>query len=309
MKILLATDGSPSAQPAEALAAAIVWPEGTQIEVLCVDQLVESEVDLPRDRFAAAHAAARAEIEARLAALIERLAPRGRVVRARIVFGRPASAIVAEAGQLDSDLVIVGSHDRGPLASFALGSVAAEVVDHAPCPVLIARRPSLGPVVLGQDGSAGARQAEDLLLKWRFLLAGPVQVVSASPLVPPWYMTFDAGMSPGIDGDRIQKVVDERRAASRRDAAGSVTRLLAAGVEAKAVVRDGQPVDALLDAIAETGARLVVVGSRGNTGISRLLLGSVARSLLYRTTCSVLITREKKVAQPKPAPDLAAALA
>lgn len=309
MKVLLATDGSPSAQPAEALAAAIPWPDGTQIEVLCVDQLVESEIDLPLDRFAAAHAAARAQIEEHLAALNERLVAAGRLVRARVVFGRPASTIVSEAALFDSDLIIVGSHDRGPLASFALGSVAAEVVDHAPCPVLVARRPSLGPVVLGQDGSPGARQAEDLIVKWRFLARGPVQVVSASPLVPPWYMAIDAGLSPGIDGTLIQEVIDERRLASRRAAAASVTRLLGAGIQAAGQLRDGPPVDALLDAINETNAKLVVVGSRGNTGISRLLLGSVARGLLYRTTCSVLITREKKVTARQPEPELTAALA
>ena len=309
MNVLLATDGSASAESAEALVSAIPWPEGTHIEVLCVDQLLEAEVDLPLDRAAASHAAARAEIEGRLAALTQRLVATGCAVRARIVFGRPASTIAAEAGQLDSDLVVVGSHDRGPLASFALGSVAAEVVDHAPCPVLIARRSSLGPIVLGQDGSAGARQAEDLIMKWRFLARGPVHVVSASPLIPPWHMTVDAGMSPAMDGDLIQEVIDERRAASRRAAAASVTRLLEAGVRANALVRDGQPVDVLLDAIAETGASLVAVGSRGNTGIARLLLGSVARSLLYRTTCSVLITREKKPAEGKPGPELTAARA
>jgi hypothetical protein len=40
------------------------------------------------------------------------------------------------------------------------------------------------------------------------------------------------------------------------------------------------------------------VGSRGNTGLTRLLLGSVARTVLYQARCSVLIVRETKRVPP-----------
>ena len=40
---------------------------------------------------------------------------------------------------------------------------------------------------------------------------------------------------------------------------------------------------------------LLVLGTRGNTGIKRLLLGSVARNVLLHAPCSVLIVRETVV--------------
>ncbi len=292
MKVLLASDGSPSAKHAEELLATVIWPEGTEIEVLCVDQFRDAEIDLSPDRYDAVHAAVRQEIDERLAALLERLSGPGRTARARIVVGRPASAIVYEAEQLGSEIVIVGSHNHGALASFALGSVSAEVADLAPCPVLVARRSTLGPIVLGHDGSDGARHAEALVEAWPFLAREHVRVVSVSRLLPPWYAL--AGGGPGIDGELLQHMLDAEHAEGRRFANEAVARLTAGGVIAGATVSLGTPADGLLDAIAESNAQLVVVGSRGNTGIARVILGSVARSILYRAPCSVLIVREQK---------------
>ena len=299
MKILLATDGSPSAKHAETLTAGTLWPAGSEIQVLWVDQFSDGEMDLPPQRFATAHAGLRHDIDGRLAALVEQLKGPGRTVGARVIFGRPATIIVDEAGQLGSELVIIGSHNHGALASLTLGSVAAEVVDHAPCPVLVARSSTLGPIVLGHDGSESALHAEALVATWAFLAGETVRVVSVSPLLPPWYATADAGMSPVIDGEFLQELLDERRAESRRTADAAAARLVERGLKASAEVRAGAPADGLLDAIAAAHAQLIVVGSRGNTGLTRLLLGSVARTVLYQAPCSVLVVRgAKPVALP-----------
>jgi len=309
MKILLATDGSPSAHQAETLTATTSWPEGTEIDALCVDQLLDREIDLETQRFLDAHSAVRQAIDDRMAALVERLSGPGRTVRARVVLGRPATAIVDEARQLGSELIVIGSHNHGALAAFTLGSVAAEVVDHSPCPVLVARRPTFGPIVLGHDGSEGAKHAEELVASWPFLAREYVRVVSVSPLVPPWYAGATVGMGPVIDGDFLQELIDEQHAELRRSADAAVARLVERGVKASADTRDGSAADGLLDAVADSRAELVVVGSRGNTGLTRLLLGSVARTVLYQAPCSVLIVREtKKVSGPAPAPDHAIVL-
>jgi nucleotide-binding universal stress UspA family protein len=303
MRILIATDGSPSATFAETLAASIAWPADTELDVLCVDQLGEDEDDFPAEELAAAHAALRREIDDRLAALVTLLARPGRTVRARVVFGRPATIIVNEAAELGADLVIVGSHDRGALASFALGSVAAEVVDHAPCPVLVARRSTLGPIVLGHDGSEAAARAEELIIEWPFLAREAVRVVRVTPLVTPWNLPFDPGMGgAAISGDLLQELIDQRRELSRQTAEAAVTRLLARGVDARVDLRSGAAADGLIDAIDTASAQLVVVGSRGNSGLTRLVLGSVARTVLYRAPCSVLIVRDPRPAAGSPGP-------
>jgi nucleotide-binding universal stress UspA family protein len=53
----------------------------------------------------------------------------------------PALAIVAYAKEAGIDLIVIGTHGRGGLAHFFMGSVAERVVRTAPCPVLTVRHP------------------------------------------------------------------------------------------------------------------------------------------------------------------------
>ena len=53
----------------------------------------------------------------------------------------PASAIVGYAADERVDLIVMGTHGRGPVARMFLGTVADRVVRSAPCPVLTVREP------------------------------------------------------------------------------------------------------------------------------------------------------------------------
>jgi nucleotide-binding universal stress UspA family protein len=68
-------------------------------------------------------------------------------------------------------------------------------------------------------------------------------------------------------------------------------RLRRAGLEADAEVREGDPAHEIVLSARHHGAGLVVVGTRGQTGLRRLILGSVARKVLLHAPCSVLIVR------------------
>ena len=61
-------------------------------------------------------------------------------------------------------------------------------------------------------------------------------------------------------------------------------------------VRSGYVPQELIDAASEAKADLIVIGSRGETGMRRALLGSVARSVLYQAPCSVLIVHPARAA-------------
>ncbi len=62
----------------------------------------------------------------------------GRIV-AHLALGEPWREIVALAGRIGADVVIVGTTEKKAVARFILGSVAEKVVRHAGCPVLVAR--------------------------------------------------------------------------------------------------------------------------------------------------------------------------
>jgi nucleotide-binding universal stress UspA family protein len=55
---------------------------------------------------------------------------------ATTILGHPVSEILRFATDERIDLVVMGTHGRGPLGHMVMGSVAERVVRHAPCPVL-----------------------------------------------------------------------------------------------------------------------------------------------------------------------------
>ena len=68
--------------------------------------------------------------------------------------------------------------------------------------------------------------------------------------------------------------------------------LQAAGLRAEADRQEGDAATEILAAAGASDSDLIVMGTRGRTGLARLVLGSVARNVLQHATCSVLVIRE-----------------
>jgi nucleotide-binding universal stress UspA family protein len=64
---------------------------------------------------------------------------RGASFELRVVDGQPAPALIATAAEERAELIVLGSHGRRGLRRFFLGSVAENVVQSAPIPVLVVR--------------------------------------------------------------------------------------------------------------------------------------------------------------------------
>jgi nucleotide-binding universal stress UspA family protein len=80
------------------------------------------------------------------------------------------------------------------------------------------------------------------------------------------------------------------RAEYERLARERAAKLRDVGVSATSEFREGDPAAELIKAAAQDKSDCIVVGSRGKTGLTRLMLGSVARAVLFHADCSVLVT-------------------
>jgi nucleotide-binding universal stress UspA family protein len=294
-KIVVATDGSPSAVRAVALAASLRWPPGTQVQVIRVDEPLAVDLELPPAAYEALRQELRAETDKLLALVARQLAGPGRHIGTVAVSGRPASAIVALAEHEHADLVIAGSRGRGPIASMVLGSVAAEIADHAPCPVLVARTERVQRLLVADDGSLDSSGAVHFIATSPVFQGMPTHVVSVAPGLDGQAPAGASRHAPASEA--YAETVDALRSLHQMIASGTAGRLSDAGVPARAQLRVGDIAEEIVTAAVESEADLIVLGSHGRTGLERVLLGSVARNVLYHAPCSVLIVRAQVAAR------------
>lgn len=292
MRVLIAYDGSESSNEARDLVAAIEWPPGSELRIATAyapflpgsfapDELYDPAT--PEAVFEADREAA----EGRAKAAAEGIGRPTATVTWAAVHGRPASVVLDEAAAWSADLIVVGTRGLGPFTAALLGSVSDEIVDHAVCPVLVVRRPSIERVVLADDGSAGARTAA-ALLAWPIFARSLVRVVTVSEA-----MGHDIGAPTPRTAETALaargRIVEAGLAAVSALARSTADRLTATGLTAEIDVRQGDPAHEIVRAATDWGADLIVMGTRGRTGLERMLLGSVARKVLQHAPCSVLI--------------------
>ncbi|MFI5225158.1 MAG: universal stress protein [Candidatus Limnocylindrales bacterium] len=303
MRVLVALDGSPAADAARLAVASLPLPSGTVIEVIgvaepTIDHLIPTLA--PNPSLGAADDRLAIDLEALLDEAAASLERTGIVVRRTLLIGRPASEIVAAARELRAGLVVVGSRGRGPFASLLLGSVSAEVVDHAPCPVLVVRGPLTGPALVATDGSPSAEAAVSYLVAERLLVGKPVQVLSVAPGTP-MPLAYDTTGITDIAVDAFGRKHEDAIDAARRHAFDAARRLRAGGYEATWATSEGDAAREIAAAARHFGCGLVVTGSRGLTGLSRVVLGSVARDVLLHAGVSVLVVHEPlRARRPEP---------
>lgn len=292
MRVLIATDFSSGAEDALALVAGLDMPTGSSVRIVhAAEPFPAINAFAPTSMITLAAEGER-EITAELDRKIALFRDRGLVVQTALVVGRPADMIVDEAQRFHADLVVVGSRGRRRVAAALLGSVSAEVVDRAPCPVLVARGRALTRLILAEDGSETAATGADLVTNIPALRVLPVQVVSVVDAPFPFTAAnSDAGPSMHAAIKAYYDSLPSLREANLRIANDRSGKLSAAGVRATAEMREGDAADELIAAAEASRADGIVIGSHGRTGVSRLFLGSVARTVLFNAPCSVLIVR------------------
>ena len=140
MQILLAIDGSNCSDVSVKSVAKRPWPAGSRVRVLLVIEPVTcpvpEAVTMPESWYEAMRRAARATIMRAVTVLNDST---GLEVETAIRIGQPEGVIVQEAEDWQANLIIVGSHGRGRVGRFLLGSVSQAVALRAGCSVEIVR--------------------------------------------------------------------------------------------------------------------------------------------------------------------------
>ena len=199
--------------------------------------------------------------------------------------GDVSAEILRKAREFGSDLIVMGTHGRTGLRRMLAGSVAVSVLRRAACPVLALRsaeqecgsseiRVILHPTDFSVDSEAALRVARGLA----HAQGARLIVLHVAALQVLMDGTTAAEVDPRVYTDALD---DVRKRVDGPDLKYPVETMLRQGYDAEGITQTAE----------ETGCDLIVMGTHGRTGLSRLLMGSVAENVLPKATCPVLVVK------------------
>ena len=309
MNIVVAVDRSRHARAAIQLLQQLRWPTGAAFTFLHVLELVtitggwqlHYHPELWK-QFTAERRKMFAQAQRFLERLGTQLPPGDAQPDVQVKWGLPLTGILEALKKQQADLVVVGSRGLSGVRRFLLGSVSEGVLNSAPCSVLISRGRGRGAprerarglrVLLAVDESEHALAAARLL---RALGVPATSQVTVLHVVEP-------------PGDRASQLLSTT-APKFREAAQALIRVTKErgrqllermkkvvthrGLTIHPLLVEGRPAEEIIRAAAQTHADLVILGSRGMTGLKGVFLGSVSRRVARHAPCSVLVVRNRR---------------
>ncbi len=298
MKVLIATDCSPTADLVVAEAAARPWPQGTTFSILNV---------LDLHRFAGLPAlveGSKREMD-RLGAFMNgsaaKLERAGHHAEVRIAEGFPRKMISEYAKEWRADLVMVGSHGYSAVARFLIGSVAQGVFRSAPCSVEVVRArkgqpaPSSHPmkILLATDDSDCSVGAAHSVANRPWPDGTIFKVLSVEELALPDGQMVSSSLASIYPQSLLEELISysRNRAESAVKTAREILERAGKKVEPTRKLPIGEPRAHILDSAEAWGADLIVVASHGRRGLDRFLMGSVSEAVATYAACSVEVIR------------------
>lgn len=274
MRVLMATGGSTHSEAALRFGALLSLRATAAPTVVTV---IKKESD-------------RGRAERILAKAKDLLSPEVEHVETRVRLGHPAEEIVREAEEGGYDLVVLGEKQHhGLVTRFVLGSTALRVVEHAPCPVVIAkgRIAPLRRILVCDSGAPGA----SLLDRFCDQLC---TIVRPEDEVTVLHVMSQIGAGLGVESEPL--VADAEDLIAQRSPEGLLLErdlgmLEQLDVRPKPLVRHGLVVDEILAEANEGDYDLVVIGAHIGSGWRRILLDDIAHEIVVRSRRPVLVVR------------------
>lgn len=143
-------------------------------------------------------------------------------------------------------------------------------------------------ILLAVDGSSPSQEAVDQLALRPWPTASSMRIIS---VVRP-YIPSATEFVPGAL--TTQEVRQQNMKYAEDIVLRALERLEKDGLHVDTIVREGDPRTEIVDEATEWRADLIVVGSHGHTGLTRLLLGSVAQAVVAHAPCSVEVVRRRR---------------
>jgi nucleotide-binding universal stress UspA family protein len=234
------------------------------------------------------------EAGAVLASASDRASREGVRATTLILEGPPTRVILERAQACSADAIVVGTHGRSGVSRLAYGSVAEAILRVCDVPVFVVRQAAivtsnLATILIACDGSEASVEAGHRALELaRVEGAEVVFCTVVDPNVVRW-----SRAEYGYDPDQFMTTVT-REAVQLLE--HTLDEAASSGVPVRSLLRYGDACEELLESARDVAADLIVLGTHGRRGFGRLFLGSVAESVLRRSTVPICTVRPQALA-------------
>jgi len=191
------------------------------------------------------------------------------------------------------DLVVMGTHGRQGLDRLMLGNVANKIVRHAPCPVMTVREEVpwtgeeedvlfedvLAPIDFSDHSQKALSASKDIANAYEARLH--LLFVAEKRTVP----TFSDTGIPGVGVVEMDPEIVKNAEAALQQLNENTE---GPAVESQYHVREGNVSRDIVDFAETNGVDLIVMATRGLTGVTRFLIGSNTERIVRVAPCPVL---------------------
>jgi nucleotide-binding universal stress UspA family protein len=309
MKVLLAIEKSRVSLGAIRILRKVILPKGSNLFLLHVHAIPQQITGLAKKRVSklSKHLQdiQKAELEQtnQFLSKVENTLQHQEVrFQSLVKMGFPGEEILKLIRTKDIDLVVLGTRSYSKVAGFFLGSVSQRVLQEAPCSVLIARnqpRKKLNDrkikLLLATDGSPDAQAAVDFVNAMELPPSSQITVLHV--IKKQVHETkLSLRMTPK-DEKEFAKLAEELFKVRGREGATLLKNTRKALSSQNLHIDDqlvyGNPAVEIIKSARNMRADLIVVGSRGLSGLKQMFLGSVSNKVVYRAGCSVAVIRHQ----------------
>jgi nucleotide-binding universal stress UspA family protein len=181
----------------------------------------------------------------------------------------PYKLIIDEAHERSADMIIIGRRGRSGLMKVLMGPVAAKVIGHASCKVLVVPRAAkieCRNLLVATDGSVHSVAAVSEAIGIAKRCGSNIIVVSSV------YSESELEEAEANVKNAVEMAQKE-------------------GIQVEALTPPGRSHDVIVETAGGRGVDLIIMGAYGKTGLKKLLMGSSTEKVIGHASCAVLVVR------------------
>ncbi len=292
MHVLLALDESRYAETIVAWIGSFPHPIGTRVTLAHILEPPDLPAAFSAEQRELIMASRQAEAQERLMQAGRALKREYGVVRTVLREGFPIYEMLKLSHEKPTDVVVCGTRGLRQTKGLALGSLSQRLLTYATCSVLLVPGTATPMrrmrVMLATDGSRGAKNAARLLT----IMPGLKEIVLVSAVRPIEKRDVAVDTTGRRQGASLRTLLLRgRREAASKAVARTLEVLKPAGVEVRTRIVMGHAADVIPRLAQDEQCELLVLGSRGLTGLTARTMGSVSLAVAQTAPCPVLVVK------------------